>query len=293
MFESFALEDATYPELLRKIKNPPKKLYCRGCLDSNVFERCVAVVGSRRMTSYGKKATQKIVRELAGCGVTIVSGFMYGIDACAHEAALSVGGKTIAVMPCGIDYIHPENQTALYETILDTGGLILSEYAGDLRPQLWMYPQRNRIVAGLCAGTLVVEAALNSGSLITAEYTQKFGRPLFVVPGGIFSENSFGIYQLLDLGAKPVDSGFDMVKSLGFDESIAGAPTPSFGQLGLGIEDSYYVETAILDLLKFEPMTINELSRFVDMSFDDLSSKMTLLNIKGVVSEEAGKYYVD
>jgi len=130
------IDDALYPKFLRQIRKPPKVLYYKGNLDPTIFENCLAVVGSRRMTSYGRRVVKKLLYDLVATGVTIVSGFMYGIDACAHEAALAVGGRTIAVMPCGIDYIHPENQEDLYNQVLENNGLVLSETAGELKPQI-------------------------------------------------------------------------------------------------------------------------------------------------------------
>src|SRR3989344_5079370 len=180
-------EDSKFPELLKQIPDAPKQLYYKGEWNEDLFDNCLAVVGSRRMTQYGKRVTEQIVGEVAGAGVTIVSGFMYGVDATAHKAALAFGGKTIAVMPCGIERIHPEHQKDLYEKILGTGpakspdgdrgasGLVVSEWNGDSMPQLWTYPRRNRIVAGLSKATLVVEAGLDSGSLNTAELPRKIG----------------------------------------------------------------------------------------------------------------------
>lgn len=179
-------EDDRYPELLRKIKDPPKRIFYKGEWDERVFENCLSVVGSRKMSSYGKMATKKLVQPVAGVGITIVSGFMYGIDARSHFSCIEAGGRTVAVMPCGIDYIHPENQTDLYYSILENGGLVLSEYEGAVKPKIWMYPKRNRIVAGLSKATLVVEAGIDSGSLITASYARGFGREVFAVPGVYF-----------------------------------------------------------------------------------------------------------
>ncbi len=287
------ITDPQYPSLLTKVKGPPRVLYYKGEFDSALFDNCVAVVGSRRMTSYGRRAAQKIVHELAGAGTTIVSGFMYGVDACAHEAALAVGGRTIAVMPCGIDCVHPESQVDLYTQILENGGLVLSEYEGSVRPQLWMYPRRNRIVAGLCRGVLVVEAASESGSLITADFARKFNRNVFVVPGGIFSENSYGIYQLLGSGALIATSGLDILKFYNW-HSVGVAPKQSVHHIGMGLfDESKYIEEDIVDLLRMEPLTIDEISRQLEEPFDSLSSKLTCLCLDGVLSEEEGRYYVN
>ena len=207
------IDDKRYPKLLKKIGNSaPKQLYYKGNWDESIFKNCLAVVGSRRMTTYGKQVVEKITGEAAAAGLTIVSGFMYGVDAQAHRTALRFGGRTIAVMPCGINLIHPEYQQDLYTEILNNHGLIISEYEGNMQPANWTYPRRNRIVAGLSWATLVVEAGEKSGSLITANWAKKFKRKLFVVPGPITSENSKGIMQLIKEGAVPVSSARDILE---------------------------------------------------------------------------------
>jgi DNA processing protein len=198
-FEPFTLyiDSSYYPDLLKKSCRPPEKIFVRGNREmfKETFRACLSVVGSRKMTSYGKRATQKFVRTLAGRGITIVSGFMYGIDAEAHRAAIDAGGKTVAVMPCGIERICPAYQKELYYEILNSGGYILSEYEGDKSPRNWTFPQRNRIVAGLSQALLVVEAGGKSGTLITAKYARKGNRKIFAVPGSIFSANSKGTWN--------------------------------------------------------------------------------------------------
>src|SRR3989344_1571012 len=204
-------EDKNYPKLLKKIgKDAPKQLHYKGVWDEEIFNNCLAVVGSRSLTTYGRQVAERLVTPLSAAGITIVSGFMYGGDAAAHKAAVKAGGRTIAVMPCGIDRIHPEYQQDLYVEILKNKGLIISEYEGDAMPVHWMYPRRNRIVAGLSKATLVVEAGLKSGTLITTAFTQKFGRKLFAVPGPITSEVSQGTSQLLKEGAQLVASAKDI-----------------------------------------------------------------------------------
>ena len=165
--------------------------------------------------------TEKLVTELAASGITIVSGFMYGIDAAAHKAALLAGGRTIAVMPCGIDLIHPEYQQDLYMEILNNKGLVISEYEGSRAPALWTYPQRNRIVAGLSKAVLIIEAGEKSGSLITANFAKKFGRKVFAVPGPITSENSKGIMQLIKEGAEAVSSAQDILREYGSARTLS------------------------------------------------------------------------
>ena len=194
------IDSPQYPALLKKIDGAPKKLFYRGNWNDALFNKCLAVVGSRKMTPYGKAATEKLIFEVAGGGVTIVSGFMYGIDAAAHRTALDAGGKTIAVLGGGVDCVYPPDQFELYREIIDSGGLVLSEYDGAGAPAPWSFPQRNRIVSGLAHAVLVVEAEQASGSLITAKLAIKQKRKLFAVPRSIFAPTSRGTLELLSAG---------------------------------------------------------------------------------------------
>src|SRR3989338_2878201 len=252
-------EDASYPALLREIPDAPARLYYKGTWTEELFTDCLAVVGSRHMTSYGRRATEQIVGEVASAGVTIVSGFMYGVDATAHKAAVDAGGKTIAVMPCGIERIHPEYQKDLYEKIIETGGIILSEWDGDSMPQLWTYPKRNRIVAGLAKATLVVEAGLESGSLITADLAKKFGRKLFAVPGPITSEVSKGTGKLMQEGASLVQSANDILE---FYERVVQSPTFSRPKSGF---TGNPLEQRIVEMLARESAEADLLARTLEV----------------------------
>jgi DNA processing protein len=271
------------PGLLKTIPSAPKQLYHKGQWDESIFENCLAVVGSRQMTSYGKRIAGQLVSEIAAAGVTIVSGFMYGIDATAHRAAVRAGGRTIAVMPCGIELIHPEHQKDLYEEIIESGGLILSEWEGDMQPFLWTYPMRNRIVAGLSKATLVVEASEGSGSLITAGLAKKFGRKLFAVPGPVTSQVSAGTSQLIKEGAGLVTTAQDVldffaIKSqLSRDKSQTSNPT----------------EQKILDVLKREALDIDSLARLIHMPASELGTTLSLLELQGIISQDGGKYYAN
>ncbi|MBI2098568.1 MAG: DNA-protecting protein DprA [Candidatus Wildermuthbacteria bacterium] len=278
-------EDALYPALLRGIPDAPARLYYKGTWAEELFTDCLAVVGSRHMTSYGRRVTEQLVGEVASRGVTIVSGFMYGIDVAAHKAALGAGGKTIAIMPCGIERIHPEYQEDIYWRILETGGLVLSEYEGDSMPAYWTYPKRNRIVAGLSKATLVVEAGLKSGSLITAELTRMFGRKLFAVPGPITSEVSKGTTKLLKEGATLVASSDDILEHYGKKRASGQASGRASGKNDL--------EQKILDALQQEPFEVDLLARTLGMAASTLGTTLSLLELQGIIKHEGGKYYVD
>ncbi len=285
MVNRVAIEAKEYPALLRQIADPPSQLYYKGEWNDAIFENCLAVVGSRRMTNYGRRVVEQVVGEVAARGVTIVSGFMYGIDATAHKAALDAGGSTIAVMPCGIERVHPEYQKDLYEKILGTGGLIVSEWQGDSMPLLWTYPRRNRIVAGLSKATLVVEAGLGSGALITAEFAKKFGRKLFAVPGQITSEVSKGTAKLLREGASLVTSADDILEF--------------FGKKGLFQTKAEFkhggnsIEQKILEALQREPLEIDLLARMLGVSASAIGTTLSLLELQGIIKQGGGKYYVD
>jgi DNA processing protein len=280
------INDSRYPALLKEIKPRPDKLYYKGNWNQDIFKNCLAVVGSRRMTTYGRQITNKLVSEIASAGITIVSGFMYGVDAQAHQAAFLGGGKTIAVMPCGIGRIHPNYQKKLYQQILDEKGLVISEIEGDAMPQLWTYPQRNRIVAGLSQATLVVEAAIGSGSLITADLTKRFGRKLFALPGPLTSSVSEGTLGLIKEGAEMVTSSDDVLAYYGKDNK--GEAKNDFSSLKLN-----KLEKEIIKKLKEEPMDIDFLSRQLNRLSSEMGTKLSLMQLKGIISKEGNKYYVN
>lgn len=228
------------------------------------------------MSLYGRRVINHIFSTLSK-KITIVSGFMYGVDVCSHEAALRHNLKTVAVMPCGIDYIHPEDQKNLYNSILSSGGLILSEYPADFKPKLWTYPKRNRIVAGLSKATLVIEAGANSGSLITAELANSYGREVFVVPGSIFSDLSTGKTHISNLFANSISSGCEINKFFGLEVSV--------------VDNSEYKCNSIITLLNASPLTAGEISEALCKPISQVNGELTELGLQGLVSEESGRFY--
>ena len=341
-------DDREYPELLRQIgKDAPKQLYYKGnwnrrssrsdffdrfspegalrvskkskplASDSeqNIFENCLAVIGSRKLTSYGKQVIEQLVGEIAMNNITIVSGFMYGGDAIAHETAVKAGGRTIAVMPCGIDKIHPEYQEDLYNEILENNGLIISEYEGDMGPALWTYPQRNRIIAGLSKALLVVEAGEKSGCLITANYAKKFDRKIFAVPGPITGSVSIGTNRLIKEGAEMVLSAKDVLgyyqkgsSRLDFSDRFSpeGALRVSKKSKALTSKQPYthqkfqntnlnhsYLEKQIIELLEGEPLGIDEMSRNLEISSSELGVKLSMMEIQGLIKLRGNKYGIN
>jgi len=287
-----SIEDSKYPKLLKKIKDAPKQLYYKGKWDDKIFENCLAVVGSRQMTTYGKRVVDQIVAEVAGAGITIVSGFMYGVDATAHKAALRVGGRTIAVMPCGIERIHPEYQQDLYVEILNNNGLVVSEYEGEMQPANWSYPKRNRIVAGLSKAALIIEAGEKSGSLITANFAKKFNRKIFAVPGPITSENSKGTNQLIEKGATMATSSRDILDYYRLSPVFSSRFTLKGSDTSRKIQGSS-LEQQIIEQLKRESLDIDTISRNFGISAAKLGTVLSLMQLKGLVQQEGNKYYIN
>lgn len=275
------IKNKKYPKALKEIKNPPKRLYYRGNWDEDIFENCLAVVGSRRMTSYGRRIAEKMVRDIASSGVTIVSGFMYGIDATSHRASLDGGGRTIAVMPCGVNIVHPEYQGELYDDILKNKGLIISEFEKDFPPDTWTYPKRNRIVAGLSKSTFVVEAALKSGSLITAGFAKKYKRRIFALPGPTSSKVSEGTNQLIKNGASIVTCAQDILDFYDIKKSDSN---------NLNFQKAEGLEKKILEILKREPMEIDALSRMFEIPSSKIGTILSLMTMKGLIFQEGRKY---
>ena len=209
-----------FPKRLLQIPSLPTSLYIRGIYpdESNKF---LAIVGARKFTPYGKEVTEKLVAGLSGYPIVIISGLALGIDSLAHESALRAGLTTIALPGSGLDgsVIYPRTHRTLAERILEHGGSLVSEFAPTERAAPWMFPMRNRIMAGLADAVLVIEAEQKSGTLITTKYATDFNRDVFAVPGNIFSSNSAGPHTLLDLGAKIIRNSSDILEGLGITET--------------------------------------------------------------------------
>jgi len=210
------IKDNQYPKLLKEIYSPPALLYCRGQFNHQFDNLAVAVVGTRRFTSYGRQATQKLVTDLAAQNISIVSGLALGIDTLAHQTALTQQGRTIAVLGCGLarEDIYPKVNQPLADQIVSNQGLLLSEYPIGTLPLKQHFPQRNRIVSGLCRGVVIIESPERSGSLITTTLALEQNREVFAVPGNIFYANSQGPHNLIKMGAKLVSSADDILESL-------------------------------------------------------------------------------
>lgn len=218
--------DPGYPKLLREIHDPPIALYRKG---SYLFERpCVAIVGSRRTTLYGMATAKKLGAELARLGFCVVSGLARGIDTAAHEGALSVGGKTAGVLGCGIDIIYPPENLELYRRI-EAEGAILSEFPFGRRADRQSFPMRNRVVAGMCEATIVVETDVSGGAMITARFAGEYGRLIFAVPGRIDQPTSAGCHQLIRDGATLLTNVDDVLSELNYLDGLRPQPIPARG----------------------------------------------------------------
>lgn len=275
-------EDTGYPERLRHIYAPPPVLYLRGMLDP--VEPMVALVGTRRPTPYGREVARRLAGDLARNGVTVVSGLAIGIDTEAHQAALAAGGRSVAVLACGLDRVYPPNNRRLAEEIVAHGALV-SDYPPGTLPEPRNFPPRNRIISGLSLGVVVVEAGERSGALITCDFAAEQGREVFAVPGSIFSPTSRGCHDLLAQGARLVRGVEDILEELHLTRA---AEQQEVRQ----IVPENAVEATLLGLLSSEPLHIDELGLQSDLPISLLSSTLTLMELKGLIRHVGGMHYV-
>jgi DNA processing protein len=263
------------PPLLRAIHDPPSKLYVRGHGDVALLSRpAVAIVGARACSPYGAQVARLLGRELAAAGVVVVSGLARGVDGEAHKGALETAGHTVAVLGCGIDRDYPAVHAGLALRIAERS-LLVSEYEPGVEPAPWRFPARNRIVAGLCAGAIVVEARERSGALITADFALEEGREVFAVPGEITSALSAGTNALLRLGATPLTSAADVLESLGI--AVPAPVRPVVGEIAAS-------------LLERLPASIDELVRASALTAGEVAAALAELQIAGVAAEGDGLY---
>ncbi len=273
----------SYPRLLAETSGRPSVLYVRGALAPS-DDAPVAIVGTRRATTYGRQAAERIAAELAQAGITVVSGLARGVDAVAHRAALEAGGRTIAVLGSGPDVIYPAEHRRLAEQILESGA-ILSEFPPGAKPDAQNFPARNRIVSGMTLGTLIVEAPMRSGALITASFAADQGREVFVIPGSIFAQTAEGTNALLRDGARLVRDGADILEDLGLSDR--GSPVVTQSQLSLDDD-----ERKLLAALGKEARHIDELAEVAELPAGAASALMLTMELKGLVRNHGAQYYV-
>ncbi|NLJ34567.1 MAG: DNA-protecting protein DprA [Firmicutes bacterium] len=278
----FTLLDPEYPENLRNIADPPPVLYILGQLDQG-DELAVAVVGSRKLTPYGRTTAERFGRELAELGFTVISGMARGIDTCAHRGCLTVEGRTIAVLGCGLDYVYPPENRSLMEKIAKNGAVI-SEFPLGTAPKAGHFPIRNRIISGLALGVLVVEAAATSGSLITVDWALEQGREVFAIPGNVNSRYSLGTNFLIKQGAHLVQEAREIAEIL---------QIPLRAKIGQNKDvELNNDERKVLAVFQERHLHIDEIIRTVQMTAQEVIAILLVLELKGCVQQLPGKMYV-
>ncbi len=278
------------PVRLTRIHPPLRRLYCRGVIPNFDLYRCLAVVGSRKPSEYGEKACRELIRDLKDYPILIISGLAVGIDSIAHEAALQNNILTVAVPGSGLDekVIYPKSKLPLARRIVAAGGCLLSEYSSDEPMGSWVFPERNRVMAGLADAVLVIEATRKSGTSITARLALDFGKDVLAVPGSIFSSLSEGPHYLLQQGAIPVHSARDIVEALGLEWRDPEAEN----QTKINeIKQTLFTNctTAEKELLALLPSTRDNLIQSLKKPVDEVQMILSLLEIKEIIREEAGK----
>src|SRR5512135_1637815 len=276
-------QDEGYPHRLKEIDQPPPVLYARGALLPE-DDFAVAIVGTRRISPYGRQVTEELAAYLAGNGITVISGLARGVDAAAHTAALRAGGRTLAVLGCGVDRIYPPENRSLAEQMIEHGA-ILSDYPVGTAPEATNFPPRNRIISGLSLAVVVIEAGETSGALITAEFAAEQGREVFAVPGSILAPQSKGTNKLIQTGALPLLTADDLLQALNLTrvsaQKSARQILPADG-----------VERQLLSALGSEPMHVDDLRNQTGLPVEQVSAALVMMELKGMVRQVGAMHYV-
>ena len=283
--ECITYESGAYPEMLQEIYDPPAYLFYKG---TNVLKHhgvCIAVVGSRKATEYGRQCAYSLSGQLAQSGITVVSGLAYGIDSYSHKGACDAKAPTVAVLGSGTDRVYPKVNRSWYCEILETGGMVMSEFLPDTPPANYNFPRRNRIISALSYGTLVVEAGLKSGSLITAKYALEQGREVYAVPGNITSEMSEGTNKLIKDGAKPVACANDILEDL-FSVLRPVALRKEIAHAELTDDEALLMSKVVSGV-----QTPDALAETLGMSASQVSALLTAMELKQAVSVRMGTVY--
>jgi DNA processing protein len=284
MEDIYKLDSTEFPPQLLEIPQPPKTLYIRGELPKDEELIYLAVVGSRKHTSYGRDICEKLIAGLRGYPVVIVSGLAIGIDSIAHRAALANGLTTIAFPGSGLDNsaLHPKTNIQLAQEIINVGGCLISEMEPQMRATQFSFPARNRLMAGLCKASLIIEAEEKSGTLITARMALDYNRDVLAVPGSVFSENSRGTNKLIRAGATPITCSDDLIEALGFElKKKEQTQEEKYADCGTN-------EKRIIKMLR-EPMERDELVRALGMNTADANALLSIMEIKELIKEELGE----
>ena len=278
-------DDSHYPRMLREIHNPPIVLYYKGDLFSCNLDRTVAFVGSRKASSNGKDSIKRIINDFKNTDICIVSGLAEGIDAASHRAAIENNLKTIGVIASGLDFKYPSSNKDLYEKLEKGCGAVVTEYYPTVEAIPFHFPLRNRIVTGLSYGTVVGEAALKSGALISANLTLEQGRELMCVPGSINNKNTEGIYKLLKSGATMVTSGEDVLNALNWQIE---RQNETKNKQSKNISLQYLT---LSDIISVEPKGFDELQTLTGLSTEELLNTLTMMEVEGLIVQTDGDRY--
>lgn len=278
-------DDMGYPKILKEISQPPPVLYVKGAITSE-DDLAVAIVGTRKITPYGRQVTEDVAEFLAHQGVTVVSGLARGVDAVAHSSAIKAGGRTIAVLGSGVDCIYPPEHEGLTKRIAEQGAVI-SDYALGTRPDAINFPPRNRIISGLSRATIVIEAGVESGALITAEFAADQGREVLAVPGNIYAPQSKGTNRLIQLGARPLLQLKDILDAIHLDQPQRQQQLAA--RMILPADDD---ERKIMAVMGVEPLHIDEVAALTGLSIEKISATLTIMELKGVIRQTGGMNYM-
>jgi DNA processing protein len=279
----YTWEDEIYPKRLKEIAQPPPVLFVKGSINVE-DDWAVSVVGTRRVTAYGRQIATEIARFLAENGVTVVSGLARGVDAIAHQTAIQAGGRTIAVLGSGVDVIYPPEHRKLAEEI-SSQGAVISDYAMGTQPESTNFPPRNRIIAGLSLATIVVEAGEKSGALITAKFAADQGREVFAVPGSILTPQSEGTNRLIEEGARPLLRMKEILEVL----KLENIPEKQLNRKTISASAE---EKKLLQYLDQEPKYIDEICNLTGLPIQTISATLTMMELKGLVTHLGGMNYV-
>lgn len=281
------LEDNNYPALLKQIYDPPAVLFIKGDIESCNLDKTLAIVGSRKASHYITEILGKIINEMKGSDTTIVSGMALGVDTCAHNAAIKNNLKTIAVLGAGFEWIYPKENKKLFAQIADGNGALISEYYPAEPPEIWKFPKRNRIISGLSQGTLIAEAGLKSGALITARLCLEHNRELMCIPGLVTNPNTEGTHKLLQDGAGLVTNIKDIFDALNW--SIESNTSKNENNFQIELLDN---EKKIYEILSLEPVQFDEILNQSKLNAQELMVALTSLELNSIVKQMPGQKYI-
>lgn len=283
------IDDKDYPEQLRVISKPPKKIYVLG--DEKILkEKSISIIGSRNCTPYGELEAFKFSEQLTKQGLVITSGMAVGIDSYAHKGCISQNGKTIAVLGSGFNNIYPKENIELFKRIIDTGGAVVSEYAPSVEPSSDKFRQRNRIVSGLSIATLIIEAEYRSGTTITARYAKEQGKPVFCIPNSIENNKGVGTNEMLKNGAFLATSADDILIKCNIPQNT-NIKEENNNSLKTQIKVSKKYKE-VYDILQNQPLNTNEICKKLNLTVNEVNSKLLFMEMEGLVKRVAGNSYI-